>query len=85
MALDIYGLCGQVPETIMTGETGDISPYCEYAWFQWVMYYEPTATYPNDKCFMGHWLGPAIDVGSAMTHKVLKSNGHYVCRSTVRA
>ena len=69
-ALDIYGLQGQVPQTNMSGETADISPYCEFGWFQWVMYYEPNATYPDDKCYMGRWLVPAVDVGPAMTHKV---------------
>ena len=33
---------------------------------------------------MGRYLGPAIDVGSAMTYKILKPSGDYVCRSTVR-
>ena len=48
------------------------------------MYYEPDATYPDDKCCMGRWLGPAVDVGSAITYKVQKSNGHFVCRSSAR-
>ena len=75
---------GQVPQTIMSGETADISPYCEFEWFQCVMYYEPNATYPDDKCFMGCWLGPAVDVGSAMAYKVQKSSDQFVCRSSVR-
>ena len=29
-ALDIYGLEGQVPETILSGQTGDISNLCEF-------------------------------------------------------
>ena len=29
-ALDIYGLEGQVPETLMTGQTGYISNLCEF-------------------------------------------------------
>ena len=48
------------------------------------MYYEPDATYPDDKCCMGRWLGPAVDVGSAITYKVQKSNGQIVCRSSAR-
>ena len=83
-ALDIYGLQGQVPQTIMSGETTEISPYCEFRWFQWVMYYEPNAMYPDDKCYMGRWLGPAVDVGSSMTYTVQKSNSHFVCRTSVR-
>ena len=72
-ALDIYGLFGQVPETVMTGQTGDISAYCEFEWFQWVMYYEPTECYPNGKPQIGRWLGPAPDVGIAVTYKILKT------------
>ena len=49
------------------------------------MFYDPAATYPNAKPTIGRWIGPAIDVGSAMTHKVLKASGEYVCRTTVRA
>ena len=31
--LDIYGLEGQVPETVISGKTGDISSLCEFEWF----------------------------------------------------
>ena len=33
-ALDIYGLEGQVPETVMSGQAADISAICEFEWFQ---------------------------------------------------
>ena len=33
---------------------------------------------------LGRWLGPAADVGSAMTYKILKAKGKVVCRYTVR-
>ncbi len=33
---------------------------------------------------LGQYLGPATDVGSALTAKILKSNGQTVCRSTLR-
>ena len=83
-ALNIYGLEGQVPETLMSGQTDDISNLCEFEWFQWVMFSQPTETYPEDKLFVVGWLGPAIDVGTAMTDKCLLPNGGYVCRSTMR-
>ena len=35
--------------------------------------------------FIGRWLVPAIDVGTAMTYKILRPDGGYVCRSTVRS
>jgi transposase len=31
-ALDSYDLQGQVPETILSGQTADVSPYAECAW-----------------------------------------------------
>ena len=33
---------------------------------------------------LGRYLGPATDVGSALTAKILKPNGQTVCRSTLR-
>ena len=49
------------------------------------MYYDPKQSYPEAKAKIGRYLGPAIDVGSALTHKVLLPNGDYLCRSSVRA
>ena len=49
------------------------------------MFYEPTAKYPDGHPTVGRYLGPATDVGGAMTHKVLKQNGEVVYRSTARA
>ena len=67
----------------MKGTTADISPYCEYAWFEWVMFLDDD-TWPNEKLKLGRYLGPSIDVGCAMTAKILKSNGEFVPRSTLR-
>lgn len=82
-ALDIYELQGEVPETLVSGQTSDISPFSEYGWYDWVYYYEPVAQYPELKKQLGRWLGPAIDIGPAMTSKVLKQNGYYIHVSTV--
>ena len=68
----------------MTGQTADIGNLCEYEWFQLVMYYEPPLSYPDDKMCIGRYFGPAIDVGTAVMYKILKANGEYICRSTVR-
>ncbi len=43
-----------------------------------------TPSFPDDKLILGHYLGPAIDTKSALTAKILKSNGVFVCRSTLR-
>ena len=78
----IYMTAGQVPETIMTGETANISRTYQFGWFDWVMYHDP-AKFPDNKMILGRYLGPAIDVGSMLTAKILMPNGQYVCRSTL--
>ncbi|KAI2509582.1 Reverse transcriptase (RNA-dependent DNA polymerase) [Fragilaria crotonensis] len=84
-AHDIYKLGGQVPETIVSGETADISPFALFAWYDWVMFRDTSVSYPDDAMVLGRDLGPAIDIGPAMTRKVLKENGKVVYRSTVRS
>jgi hypothetical protein len=81
---DIYMTTGQVPETIMTGNTTDISHIAEFDWYDWVMFCDNKPSYPDDKLILGRYLGPAIDTGSALTAKILKSNGVFVSRSTLR-
>ena len=49
------------------------------------MFFQPKETYPDDKIFIGRWLGPAIDVGTDMAYKILRPDGGYVCRSTLRS
>ena len=61
-----YELQGEVPETIMTGQTADISNICEYDWYEWIMFRDNKASYPHEKQTLGRYLGPAIDVGSSM-------------------
>jgi len=78
-------LNGQVPETIVSGQTAHISPFAEHAWYDWVMWYDSDAAYPKPKEQLGRWLGPAVDIGAAMTSKILKENGQVLYRSTYRA
>ena len=84
-AHDIYRLDGQVPETMVSGETADISPFALFKWYEWVLFRDTSVTYPDDTMVLGRDLGPAIDIGPAMTRKVLKQNGQVVYRSTVRS
>jgi hypothetical protein len=81
---DIYMTAGQVPETIMTGNTADISHIAEFGWYTWVMFRDSKPYFPDDKLILGCYLGPAIDTGSALTAKILISNGMFVCRSTLQ-
>ncbi len=47
------------------------------------MFQDNEPSFPDDKLILGHYLGPAIDTGSALTVKILKSNSVFVCRSTL--
>ena len=84
-AHDQFRLNGQVPETVVKGDTADISAIALFGWYEWVMFRDTSATYPDDKMVLGRDLGPAIDIGPAMTRKVVKANGEVVYRSTVRS
>ena len=81
---DMYMTNGKVPETNMTGDTADISHICEFAWYDWVMFRDNIPTFSDDKLILGRYLGLATDIGSALTSKILKSNGQVVYRSTLR-
>ena len=78
-------LDGQVPETIMSGQTADISHFATLRWYDWIKYYDPIHGYPEHKEILGRWLGPAVDIGPAMTCKILKANGQIIYTSTYRA
>lgn len=78
-------LHGEVPETMMKGETADISPICEHGWWEWVYYRNVAASFPEDKECLGRYLGPSPDIGPAMTAKILKANGQVTHCSTYRA
>jgi hypothetical protein len=82
---DIYATGGEVPETIMKGGTAYISQICEFAWYDWVMFRDTvnTIAFPDKRLTLGRYLGPAIDIGLALTAKILKQNGQYVCRLTL--
>ena len=80
---DIYMTNGEVPETIMTGSTADISHICEFGWYDWIMFRDNVPSFPDNKLVLGHYLGPVTDVGSALNAKIFKSNGQTVCRLTL--
>ena len=74
----------ETPEAKMHGMSADISDICEFEFYDWVMFNNSQATFPETKFHVGYWLGPAVDIGSALTYKILKSNGQVVPRSTIR-
>ena len=81
---DIYKLHGETPQTVMSGETADISQSCKLSFYKWVMFWEQSklVPFPDENPTLGRYLGVAINVGPAMTAKILKANGQVVHRST---
>jgi hypothetical protein len=82
--LGIYGLEGQAPESKIKGETVYISTIAEYYWYEWVKFRDTAAKLPVSKIQLGRDLGAAIDIGPAMTCKILKQNGSVMYRSSLR-
>eukprot|EP00804_Cyclotella_cryptica_P016777 CCRYP_002064-RA/>CCRYP_002064-RA protein AED:0.32 eAED:0.33 QI:0/0/0/1/1/1/2/0/448 len=81
-AHDIYMLHGEGPGTIMSGETSDISQFCEFEWYEWVKFRDSAVQFPEDSLVLGRYLCPSSDVGPALTAKTVKQNGEIVHRST---
>ena len=79
-----FDLDHQTPEAKIHGLSSDISDICEFEFYEWVMFNDSQATFPETQFHVGRWLGPAGDVGYALTYKILKSNGQLVPRSTIR-
>ena len=46
-------LDGQVPETIMSGQMADISPFAALGWWDWIKYYDSVHSYPEHKEVLG--------------------------------
>jgi hypothetical protein len=83
-SLDIYCLEGQVPESNIKGETVDISTIVEYTWYEWVKFRYTAAKFHVSKIQLGRDFGAAIDIGPAVTHKIMKQNGSVMYISSVR-
>ena len=66
---------GSVPEAVVSGETAVIPTFVLFKWYEWVMFRDRLPAYPDDSMVLGRNLGPAINIGSAMTRKVLEQNG----------
>ena len=52
-ALDNFELKGKVPETVLSRQTADISPFVEHAWYDWVMYWDSVTEFPEPKEALG--------------------------------
>lgn len=83
-AHDLMDLQGEVPQTVVSGQTADISSLCQHSWYEWVKFRHTPASFPEDKMVLGRYLGPSFDVGPALTAKILKANGQIFHTSTYR-
>jgi hypothetical protein len=81
---DLYSLQGHTPWEIVTGHTPDISEYTTFAWYDPVWYYEPMASFPEERKLLAQWLGVAHQVGQAMCYYLLLADGMVIARSTVQ-
>lgn len=85
VAHDMYQLQGQVPETIMMGQTADISHICEFGWYQWVYVHDQSSKWPESTTTLGRYLGPTSpEHGNILLAKILISNGQVIRRNTFR-
>jgi hypothetical protein len=79
----IYSLMGQVPETVVSGLTPDISNLAEFGWYDPVWY----VNYKQDEDFkrvhLGRYLGPSFEYGQELCYKVLNWFGKVLHRSSV--
>ena len=83
--MDIFELDGMTPKTQMSGETSDISTFCEFGWYQWVYFRDTSVDFPGNTLVIGRYCGPSIDVGPALTAKILRKNWQQVHSYTYRA
>ena len=84
-AHSINQLNGQNPETVVSGETPDITTIVEFCWYEGVEFRDTAISFPNDPILLVRNLGLAIDIGPAYTRKIMKVNGQVIFRSTVRS
>ena len=77
-------LQGTTPHTIATGDEGDISNLCQYAWYEWCYFRKQTAAFPNNKEVLRRVLDPARGAGNEMAQCILKANGRVVPRRSLR-
>jgi hypothetical protein len=81
---DSFGLYGQTPQTLLTGNTPHISILAEFHWYQWVKWFDENASFPMDREVYARYLGPSKAVGCLMTSKLLNDKDSTLHRSSFR-
>jgi len=83
-ALNIHSLHGEVPASMIAGDTVDISALCEFSWYEWVWYLGPSGKGDNmETKFLGRYCGHSFDVGDTMCSRILTSKAKLIARSSV--
>ena len=82
---ELFQLNGSNPLTLTLGLRGDISSFCQFAWYDWCYYrHETNIQYPYQKESLGRVLGPCKNEGNIMSQYILQRNGKVVPRRSVR-
>ena len=58
----------------MSGEISNTRQFCEFEWFEWVMFQDKMALYPDPHFRLGRHICPSIDIGPAIMAKIIKEN-----------
>ena len=69
----------------MSNGTSDVSQFCDFDFFEWVMFWDETAPCLDGHFELGRYLRPSIDVDPAMMPKILKENGQVMHKSTYQS
>ncbi len=72
-----------VPKTIMSGKTANIRQFCELEWYE-IKVQSTAVSFPEDLLVLTKYLGLSINVGPAMTAKILTPMGNVVHCSMYR-
>ena len=74
------------PEQKLTGQTPDISKFLHFSFYEPVYYHAYSDSFPsgsNEE--QDWWVGIAINVGDALTYKVLTKSNKIIYRSAIRS
>ena len=84
VAWNIRKLNGQTPETIMTGDSDDISQMAEFGWYDWLWYHHPKTNEENvTKRRLGRYIGASWNSGAAMCSTVFTEKAQCLNRTSI--
>ena len=81
-ALNIRELRGEVPQTVLKGDTADISHLVEFGWYDWVWHKSPEDE-SKQNIRLGRYCGPSFEIGEAMCSMILSDSAEFLHRTSV--